>query len=85
METKKNLLVILRCSKAKKTTSFQIPRSRFWKQLKFHLNLLLTRTPKQKREELKSLSKSKEIRLNKLYSRGRAAYGSIRNLSRASG
>ena len=41
--------------------------------------------PKQKIEELGSLSKSEKVRLNRLYSRGRAAYGSIQNLSKASG
>ena len=39
--------------------------------------------PKQKIEELGSLSKSEKVRLNRLYSRGRAAYGSIQNLSKA--
>ena len=52
-----------------------------WKQLNFHLNLLLTKLPKQKTEELGSVSKSEKVRLNRLYSRGRAAYGSIQNLS----
>ena len=41
--------------------------------------------PKQKMEELGSLSKSEKERLNRLYSRGRAAYGSIQSLSKASG
>ena len=41
--------------------------------------------PKQKIEELGSLSKSEKVKLNRLYSRGRAAYGSIQNLSKASG
>ena len=41
--------------------------------------------PKQKIEELGSLSKSDEVRLNRFYSRGRALYGSIQNLSKASG
>ena len=41
--------------------------------------------PKQKTEELGSLSKSEKISLNNLYSRGRAAYCSIQNLSKASG
>ena len=40
--------------------------------------------PKQKIEELGSFSKSEKVRLNRLYSRGRAAYGSIQNLSKAS-
>ena len=40
--------------------------------------------PPQKIEELGSLSKSEKIRLNRLYSRGRAAYGSIQNLSKRS-
>ena len=41
--------------------------------------------PKQKIEELGSFSKFEKVRLNRLYSRGRAAYGSIQNLSKASG
>ena len=41
--------------------------------------------PKQKIEELGSLLKSEKVRLNRLYSRGRAAYGSIQNLIKASG
>ena len=41
--------------------------------------------PKQKIEELGSLSKSKKVRLNRLYSSGRAPYGSIQNLSKAIG
>ena len=39
----------------------------------------------QKIEELGSLSKSEKVRLNRLYSRGSAAYDSIQNLSKASG
>ena len=42
--------------------------------------------PKQKTEELGSLSKYEKVSLNRLYSRGRAACdGSVRNLSKASG
>ena len=43
--------------------------------------------PKQKIEELGSLSTPffEKVRLNSLYSRDRAAYGSIQNLSKASG
>ena len=41
--------------------------------------------PKQKMEELGSLSKSEKVRLNRFYSRGRAAYVSIQNLSKTSG
>ena len=41
--------------------------------------------PKQKTEELGSLSKSEKVKVNRLYSRGRYAYGSIQNLSKASG
>ena len=41
--------------------------------------------PKEKIEELGSLSKSENLKLNRLYSRGRAVYGSIQNLSKASG
>ena len=41
--------------------------------------------PEQKIEEIGSLSKSEKVRLNRLYSRGTAAYGCIQNLSKASG
>ena len=41
--------------------------------------------PKRKTEEFGFLSKSEKVSLNRLYSRGRAAYGSVRNLSKASG
>ena len=41
--------------------------------------------PKRKTEEFESLSKSEKVSLNRLYFRGRAAYGSVRNLSKASG
>ena len=50
-----------------------------------HFGSISTRIPKQKIQELGSLSKSEKVRLNRLYSRGRAAYGSIQNLSKASG
>ena len=40
--------------------------------------------PKQKVEELGSLSKSGKVRLNRLYSRGRVVYGSVQNLSKGS-
>ena len=73
------------CELKRKTTIFQIITLLFWKQLNFLLNLLLTRMPKQKIEELRSLSKSGKVRLNRLYSSGRAPYGSIQNLSKASG
>ena len=55
--------------------------------LNFHLNLLSRGRPKpkQKTEELGSLSKSERVRTNRLFSRGRAAYGSIQRLSKASG
>ena len=39
----------------------------------------------QKIEKFGSFSKSEKVRLNKLYSRGRAVYGSIQNLSTRSG
>ena len=41
--------------------------------------------PKQKIEELGSFSKSEKVILNRLFSRGRGAYGSIQNLSKESG
>ena len=47
--------------------SFPDVFSPFWKQLKFHLNLLSTKIPKQKTEELGSLSKSEMVKSNRLY------------------
>ena len=41
--------------------------------------------PKRNTEEFGSLSKSENVSLIRLYSRGRAAYGSVRNMSKASG
>ena len=41
--------------------------------------------PKRKTEDLGSHSKSEKVSLNRLYSRGRAAYGSVRKMSKASG
>ena len=40
--------------------------------------------PKQKREETGSLSKSERQKLQRLYTHGNAAYGSVRNLAKAS-
>ena len=39
----------------------------------------------RKTEELGSLSKSEKVSLNRLFSRGRVAYGSVRNLCKANG
>ena len=65
--------------------TFQMFTLPFWEQFKFYLNLLSTRMPKRKIEEHRFLSKSEKVGLNRLYSRGRAAYVSVRNLSKASG
>ena len=73
------------CALKQKAPIFQIFTLLFWKQLNFLLTLLLTRMPRQKTEELESLTKSEKIRLNRVYSSSRAAYGSIQNLSKASG
>ena len=48
------------------------------------LKVILTRKTKQKTEELGSFSKSEKKRLNILYSKGSATYGSVQNLSKAS-
>ena len=40
--------------------------------------------PKQKREEAGSLSKSERQKLQRLYTHGPAAYGSVRNMAKAS-
>ena len=84
-DTKESIVDFVCALKRKKTPVFQIFILLFWKQLNFLLNLLLTRMPKQKIEKLGSFSKSEKVRLNRLYSRGRAVYGSIQNLSKASG
>ena len=47
--------------------------------------LVINKNAKRKTEELGSVSKFGKVSLNRLCSRGRAAYGSVRNLSKASG
>ena len=47
--------------------------------------LVINKNAKAKDRGTWILSKSERVRLNRLYSRGRAAYGSIQNLSKASG
>ena len=81
----KESIVIFVCALKQKIPTFSIFTLPFWKQLKFHLNLLSTRMPKRKTEKLGSLSTSEKVSLIKLYSRDRAAYGSVRNSSKASG
>ena len=44
---------------------------------------LSTTTPKVKKEELGSISKSERKKLQRLYTQGFAAYGSVRNLAKA--
>ena len=83
-DTKESIVDFV-CALKQKVPTFPIFTLPFWKQLKFHLNLLPTRMPKRKTEELGSFSKSEKVSLNRLYSRGRAAHGSVRNLSKASG
>ena len=83
-DTKESIVDFV-CALKRKNTDFQIFTLLFWKQRNFLLNLLSTRMPKQNIEELGSLSKSEKVRLNRLYSRVRAAYFSIQNLSKASG
>ena len=46
--------------------------------------LILNQMPKLKREEAGSLSKSERQKLQRLYTQGGAAYGSVRNLVKAS-
>ena len=81
-DTKESFGVFVCALKRKKNNDFS---DIYFAIFNFLLNLLLTRMPKQKTEELGSLSKSEKISLNNLYSRGRAAYCSIQNLSKASG
>ena len=68
-----------------KIPTFQIVTLLFGEQFKLHLNLFSRRMQKQKAEDFGSLSKSEKVSLNRLYSRGRIAYGSVRSLSKASG
>ena len=83
-DTKESIVDFV-CALKRKISTFPIITLPFRKQLKFHLSLLSTRMPKRKTEELGSLSKSQKVSLNRLYSRNRAAYGSVRKLSKASG
>ena len=84
-DAKKSIVDFVRALKRKKIPIFTIFTLPFWNQLKFRLNLLSTRMPRQRTEELGSFSKSENVSLNRLYSRSRAAYGSVRNLKKASG
>ena len=54
----KELIADFLCAHKGKNTDFPMFTLPFWKQFKFHLNLLSTRKPKRKTEELASLSKS---------------------------
>ena len=81
----KDSIVEFVCALKRKTLIFQIFTLLFLKQLNFHQYMFLKRTPKQKTEELGSFSKSEKVKLNRLFSRARAAYGCIQNLSKASG
>ena len=83
-DTKESIVDFV-CALKRKILTFQIFILPFWKQLRFHPNLLLTRMPQRETEEQGCLSKSEKVSLNRLYSRGRAAYGSIQNLSKMSG
>ena len=53
--------------------------------LEYQSLLFLTRTPKLKIEEAEFLSKYERQKLQRLYTQGAAAYGSVRNLAYASG
>ena len=46
---------------------------------------LLTKMPKAKNGEAGSLTKSERAKLQRLYREGKAAYGSVQNLQKASG
>ena len=52
--------------------------------LEYHPLLVLTRMPKLKIEEAGYLSKYERQKLQRLYTQGAAAYGSVRNLAKAS-
>ena len=72
------------CTKAKKYWFSRFLFYIFWKEPKFQLNLLSRRSPQQKTEEFGSFSKFEKVSFN-ICSRDRAAYGSVRNLGKASG
>ena len=77
-DTKKSIVDFVCALKRKKNNNFQ--------DIYFSILEATQLPPKFVRtEELGSLSKIENIRLKRLFSRGRAAYGSIQNLSKASG
>ena len=78
--------VTMRAKKSSKYRSSKVTK----KNIRNHAKKNFTATSRRrmtnrKTEELRSLSKSEKISLNRLYSWGRAAYGSVRNLSKPSG
>ena len=70
----KESIVDFVCALKRQNTDFPDIYIPFWKQLKFHLNLLSTRMTKRKTEKLGSFLKSEKVSLNRLYSRGRAIF-----------
>ena len=70
----KESIVDFVCALKRQNTDFPDIYIPFWKQLKFHLNLLPTRMTKRKTEKLGSFLKSEKVSLNRLYSRGRAIF-----------
>ena len=67
-----------------KTQTFQTFTLLYSTLLEYHPLWFLTRMPKQKIEEAGSLSKDERQKLQRLYTQGAAAYGSLRNLAKAS-
>ena len=82
-DTKESIVDFV-CALKRKNTDFPDIYFTILEATQIPPKLLSTRMPKRKTEELRSLSKSEKVSLNRLYSRGRAAYGSVRNLSKAS-
>ena len=62
----KDSIVAFECELKQKVSTFPIFTLPFCKQLKLHSNLLSTRMPKRKTEEIGSFSKSEKVSLNRL-------------------
>ena len=73
------------CALKQKNTDFPVIYFTILEATHIPPKLVTNKNAKAKDRELGSLSKSEKVRLNRLYFRGRAAYGSIQNLSKASG
>ena len=85
------MVLILECQSqtllyicVEKTQTFQTFTLLYSTLPEYHPLWFLTRMPKLKTEEAGSLSKYERQKLQRLYTQGAAAYGSVRNLAKAS-